>query len=98
MFLEDDFHHNGAFRLSYGFEYSYLVENDTLHFHLMQIRLFTLIACITTLDIIAQPYVDPLQIRYTNAFHHNNATPFTHLYIGSDLPFKMKRNRVIVLS
>jgi uncharacterized protein len=26
MFLGDDFHHNGAFRLSYGFEYSYLVE------------------------------------------------------------------------
>ena len=30
MFLGDDFHHNGAFRLSYGFEYSYLVENDKL--------------------------------------------------------------------
>ena len=27
MFFGDDFHHNGAFRLSYGFEYSYLVEN-----------------------------------------------------------------------
>ena len=30
MFLGDDFHHNGAFRLSYGFEYSYMVENDKL--------------------------------------------------------------------
>jgi putative CocE/NonD family hydrolase len=28
MFLGDDFHHNGAFRLSYGFEYSYMVENE----------------------------------------------------------------------
>ncbi len=28
MFLGDDFHHNGAFRLSYGFEYSYYVENS----------------------------------------------------------------------
>lgn len=28
MFLGDDFHHNGAFRLSYAFEYSYLVENE----------------------------------------------------------------------
>lgn len=28
MFIGDDFHHNGAFRLSYGFEYSYLLEND----------------------------------------------------------------------
>jgi putative CocE/NonD family hydrolase len=27
MFLGDDFHHNGAFRLSYGYEYSYMVEN-----------------------------------------------------------------------
>ena len=27
MFLGDDFHHNGAFRLSYAFEYAYLVEN-----------------------------------------------------------------------
>ena len=28
MFLGDDEHHNGAFRLSYDFEYSYLVENE----------------------------------------------------------------------
>lgn len=27
LFLGDDFHHNGAFRLSYGFEYCYMVEN-----------------------------------------------------------------------
>lgn len=30
MFLGDDFHHNGAFRLSYGFEFSYMVENDKM--------------------------------------------------------------------
>jgi len=28
MYLGDDFHHNGAFRLSYGMEYSYEVEFD----------------------------------------------------------------------
>jgi putative CocE/NonD family hydrolase len=28
LFLGDDFHHNGAFRLSYGMEYSYSVEFD----------------------------------------------------------------------
>ena len=28
LFLSDDFHHNGAFRLSYGFEYTYEVEYD----------------------------------------------------------------------
>ncbi len=29
MFLGDDFHHNGAFRLSYGFEYSYELETSS---------------------------------------------------------------------
>src|SRR5580658_8809267 len=28
LFLGDDFHHNGAFRLSYGLEYTYAVEHD----------------------------------------------------------------------
>ncbi len=28
LFLGDDFHHNGAFRLSYGMEYTYGVEHD----------------------------------------------------------------------
>ena len=28
MFLGDDFHHNGAFRLSYGFEYVAQMETD----------------------------------------------------------------------
>jgi uncharacterized protein len=28
LFLGDDFHHNGAFRLSYGFEYTYELENN----------------------------------------------------------------------
>ena len=28
LFLGDDFHHNGAFRLSYGFEYSYRMETE----------------------------------------------------------------------
>jgi putative CocE/NonD family hydrolase len=28
MFLGDDFHHNGAFRLSYGFEYATMLETD----------------------------------------------------------------------
>ena len=28
MFLGDDFHHNGAFRLSYGLEYTYMMESS----------------------------------------------------------------------
>ncbi|MBV8207078.1 MAG: CocE/NonD family hydrolase [Acidobacteria bacterium] len=36
MFLGDDFHHNGAFRLSYGFEYAALLESskeENTHFN-----------------------------------------------------------------
>ncbi|MEO7049626.1 MAG: CocE/NonD family hydrolase, partial [Ferruginibacter sp.] len=43
MFLGDDFHHNGAFRLSYGFDFSYLVENEKVgnsHFPFPQFDLF----------------------------------------------------------
>jgi predicted acyl esterase len=34
MWLGDDFHHNGAFRLSYGFEYAYMVDGakESQHF------------------------------------------------------------------
>ena len=32
MFLGDDFHHNGAFRLSYGFEYVAMMETDKTNF------------------------------------------------------------------
>ena len=32
MFLGDDFHHNGAFRLSYGFEYAAEMETDKTNF------------------------------------------------------------------
>jgi len=32
MFLGDDFHHNGAFRLSYGFEYASMMETDKSNF------------------------------------------------------------------
>jgi putative CocE/NonD family hydrolase len=32
MFLGDDFHHNGAFRLSYGFEYATMMETDKTNF------------------------------------------------------------------
>jgi putative CocE/NonD family hydrolase len=33
QFLGDDFHHNGAFRLSYGLEYSALMETGNTNFH-----------------------------------------------------------------
>jgi uncharacterized protein len=33
LFLGDDFHHNGAFRLSYGLEYTYQVESGKINTH-----------------------------------------------------------------
>jgi hypothetical protein len=33
MYLGDDFHHNGAFRLSYGFEYASMMETGKTSFH-----------------------------------------------------------------
>ncbi|NNV55361.1 DUF6268 family outer membrane beta-barrel protein [Limnovirga soli] len=51
-------------------------------------------------QVYTQPYVDPFNIRYTNAFEnkHRNATPFTHTYIGSDLPLQLKNKGLIVIS
>ena len=48
----------------------------------------------------AQPYVDPLNIRYTYAFRNDGAfaTQHQHLYIGSDLPLKLKTNTYLLLS
>ncbi|HSC54113.1 MAG TPA: hypothetical protein VLC98_10845 [Phnomibacter sp.] len=48
----------------------------------------------------AQPYVDPIQIRFTYAFQNKTgeATPFTHLWVGSDLPIKLKDRTYQLLS
>lgn len=44
------------------------------------------------MHVHAQPYVDPIQVRWTYAFRNNSgsATPHTHLWAGSDLPIKLK--------
>ena len=38
MFLGDDFHHNGAFRLSYGFEYSAMLETVATENYRLRVR------------------------------------------------------------
>lgn len=47
-----------------------------------------------------QPYVDPLQIRYMSAGEskHPVATPFSHLWAGSDVPIRLKNEMNILLS
>lgn len=66
----------------------------------MQKKLILIIACLITENVIAQPFVDPLNIRYTNAFRNpnKNATPFSHLYIGSDIPVQLKNKSIIIFS
>jgi hypothetical protein len=53
-----------------------------------------------TSKLWAQPFVDPLQVRYTYAFRNNTSktTPFTHLWAGSDVPIKLKENTYLLLS
>jgi hypothetical protein len=48
----------------------------------------------------AQPYIDPLNIRYTHAFNRNNgnAVPYDHIFIGSDLPVRFKSGTILLLS
>jgi hypothetical protein len=49
----------------------------------------------------SQPYVDPLQIRYTYAFrsqNNNRGTPYTHLWVGSDIPIEIKNKTYLLLS
>src|SRR4051812_1430624 len=57
------------------------------------------LACLFTLFSNAQPYVDPLNIRYTGTlFNNKNPTTFSHLYVGPDIPFKLKNNKLLVIS
>ena len=59
--------------------------------HLLQYLL--IVACLSCFGaaLWSQPYVDPFQLRYLSAFNNKQAeaTPFTHLYAGCDLPIKL---------
>ena len=54
--------------------------------------IFVLLFLLNCSKVIAQPYVDPLQVRFTYGFRNGNAaaTPHSHLWAGSDLPIKLK--------
>jgi hypothetical protein len=50
--------------------------------------------------ICAQPFVDPIQVRYMYGIRNDkaNATPHTHLWAGSDLPIELNENTYLLLS
>lgn len=52
------------------------------------------------IQLQAQPYVDPFQVRYMYALRNNNtpATPFSHLYAGTDLPVKLSGGGLLLIS
>lgn len=53
------------------------------------------------LAALSQPYVDPLQIRYTLATRssgQSRGTPFSHLWVGSDIPVELKTKTYLLLS
>jgi putative CocE/NonD family hydrolase len=58
LFLGDDFHHNGAFRLSYGFEYTYQVESEkkSIHFPFPQFDLYSWYLALGSLKNVNEKY------------------------------------------
>lgn len=56
--------------------------------------------CFVAIESFAQPYVDPFHLRYTYAFKNKSCggTPFSHLFIGPDLPLKLKNDGLFVIS
>ena len=67
--------------------------------YLLLLFTFVTVLCLHS-ELTAQPYIDPIQVRYMQAFRtpKTPATPFTHLYAGSDLPVRMKGDAILLFS
>lgn len=71
---------------------------------LLDHRLCLLVLCSILLADIqvshAQRYIDPIQVRYMQGFQQQGspATPFNHLWIGSDLPLPLSKDRFLLFS
>lgn len=60
---------------------------------------FLIAAILITVQLKAQPFVDPFQVRYMNAYstYEGKNRPFEHLWAGSDLPIKLNKNNMYLL-
>lgn len=78
MFLNDDFHHNGAFRLSYGFEYSVLTEaakTDSLY-NFGEYDTYDWYLKLGALSNINKKYAHNTLPTWNNFISHPNYDPF----------------------
>ena len=85
LFLGDDFHHNGAFRLSYGFEYTYGVEGskEGIDFPFPQYDLFDWYLKLGTLKNVNERYF------------HNKIPTWNHFVQNPDYNAFWKQNSTL---
>ncbi|HTS75792.1 MAG TPA: CocE/NonD family hydrolase [Bryobacteraceae bacterium] len=78
MFLGDDFHHNGAFRLSYGFEYVSRMETGKVQyiFNFDKFDTFDWYLSLGPLSAIDQKYFHGEKPTWTNFVNHPNYDSF----------------------
>lgn len=59
-----------------------------------------LAAIFCSAQIVAQPFIDPVQVRYMHGFRQagSDAAPFAHLYAGCDLPWQLGHGRLLLFS
>jgi len=79
LFLGDDFHHNGAFRLSYGMEYTYEVEHDHTtdsDFPFPQFDLFEWYLRLGSLKNVNEKYLHGTIPTWNNFVKHPNYDSF----------------------
>ena len=90
MFLGDDFHHNGAFRLSYGFEYASMMEtgNTNKTFQFKQYDTYDFYLQLGPLREANSRYLDGQRPTWNNFVAHPNYDAFwkklaVQRYVGS---------------
>lgn len=78
LFLGDDFHHNGAFRLSYGFEYTYELEHNHTDsdFPFPAFDLFNWYLKLGSLKNVNEKYFHNQIPTWNNIVHHPNYDSF----------------------
>jgi uncharacterized protein len=79
LFLGDDFHHNGAFRLSYGLEYTYELEHDKTtdsDFPMPQFDLFDWYLKLGSLKNVNEKYFHNTIPTWNNFVKHPNYDSF----------------------